>query len=99
MTWEGGILGSLGGMVVGGLGVFAASRRYHVFRQFSLPFKAFLITSSTSFAGESSDRLLESNLMRNVLRLTANRSTLQVLLLQIVHREDSRRVGMPIATL
>lgn len=50
-TLKGGILGSVGGLVVGVAGVSLASRRYHFFRSLTLPLKAFLVTSSGTFAG------------------------------------------------
>jgi hypothetical protein len=50
-TLKGGAIGGLAGLAVGGLGVVAAHRRYHFFRNLTLPLKAFLITSSATFAG------------------------------------------------
>lgn len=50
-TVQGGILGGVAGLAVGAVGVYAASRRYHFFRQLTLPLKAFLVTSSGTFAG------------------------------------------------
>ena len=41
----------MAGMAVGLVGVYAATRRYSAFRQLTLPLKAFLITSSSTFAG------------------------------------------------
>ena len=51
-TLTGGILGGVGGLAVGTLGVYAASVRYPAFRQLTLPLRAFLITSSGTFACE-----------------------------------------------
>ena len=51
-TLTGGILGGVGGLAIGGLGVYAASVRYPAFRQLTLPLRAFLITSSGTFAGK-----------------------------------------------
>lgn len=50
-TVKGGALGGIGGLALGGLGVFAASKRYPAFRGLTLPFRAFLITGSGTFAG------------------------------------------------
>jgi len=50
-TVKGGILGMAIGTAVGGLGVFAASRRFHGFRQLTIPFRAFLVASSGTFTG------------------------------------------------
>lgn len=50
-TWEGGIIGLLVGATVGSVGVWGASRRYHAFRQLTVPFRAFLITASTTAFG------------------------------------------------
>ena len=44
--------GGLFGTAVGAVGVFAASRRYPGFARLTIPFRAFLIASSGSFAGE-----------------------------------------------
>ncbi|KAL1582606.1 hypothetical protein WHR41_08554 [Cladosporium halotolerans] len=49
-TVKGGVLGGAAGLALGGLGVFAASRRYPAFRGLTLPFRAFLITGSGTFA-------------------------------------------------
>ena len=51
-TLKGGIGGGLAGLAVGFVGVFAATRRYHAFRSLTLPLKAFLVTSSGTFAGK-----------------------------------------------
>lgn len=50
-TLEGGFLGCAGGLAVGIVGIMAASRRYHFVRHLTLPMKAFLVTSSSTFAG------------------------------------------------
>ena len=50
-TLRGGTIGGVAGLALGGLGVVAASNRYHFFRNLTLPLKAFLITSSGTFAG------------------------------------------------
>ncbi|KAF1347153.1 hypothetical protein BDV97DRAFT_401017 [Delphinella strobiligena] len=47
---KGGIGGGIIGTTIGALGVWGASRRYPAFRSLSIPFRAFLITSSGSFA-------------------------------------------------
>ncbi|KXT05881.1 hypothetical protein AC578_344 [Pseudocercospora eumusae] len=49
-TLKGGIGGGVAGTAAGALGVWAASTRYPAFRSLSLPFRAFLITSSGTFA-------------------------------------------------
>jgi len=50
-TLKGGLLGGVAGLTVGVLGVLGAQRRYPAFRSLTLPLKAFLITSSGTFAG------------------------------------------------
>ena len=50
-TYLGGTIGAVGGLAVGVAGVAAASRRYHFVRSLTLPMKAFLCTSSSTFAG------------------------------------------------
>jgi len=50
-TLKGGILGCLGGLAVGVVGVYGATKRYPSFNQLTLPLKAFLVTSSGTFAG------------------------------------------------
>lgn len=47
----GGAVGGVTGLAVGFVGVALAQRRYHFFRNLTLPLKAFLITSSGTFAG------------------------------------------------
>ncbi|KAK7550415.1 hypothetical protein IWX92DRAFT_429265 [Phyllosticta citricarpa] len=49
-TVKGGLMGGAVGLVASSVGVWAASRRFPIFRQLSLPFKAFLLTSGGSFA-------------------------------------------------
>ncbi|CAK3853767.1 related to mitochondrial hypoxia responsive domain [Lecanosticta acicola] len=48
-TVKGGTLGGLIGTAAGTLGVYAATMRYPAFRSLSLPFRAFLATSSGTF--------------------------------------------------
>ncbi|KAL9110859.1 MAG: hypothetical protein Q9227_004659 [Pyrenula ochraceoflavens] len=50
-TLKGGIIGGVGGLAVGLAGVTFAQRRYPAFRSLTLPLKAFLVTSSGTFAG------------------------------------------------
>lgn len=50
-TLKGGTIGGLVGLAVGTAGVVFAHRRYHFFRNLTIPLKAFLITSSGTFAG------------------------------------------------
>ena len=50
-TLIGGTVGGVAGLVVGLVGVAAAQRRYHFFRNLTLPLKAFLVTSAGTFAG------------------------------------------------
>jgi hypothetical protein len=50
-TLKGGALGGFGGLGLGLAGVALASSRYHFFRTLTLPLKAFLVTSSGTFAG------------------------------------------------
>lgn len=49
-TLKGGLLGGASGLGAGTLGVYAASARYPVFRGLTLPFRAFLIVSTATFA-------------------------------------------------
>ncbi|KAK1820299.1 Replication factor C, subunit RFC4 [Friedmanniomyces endolithicus] len=49
-TLYGGTLGGLAGVGAGSLGVWAASQRYPAFRTLSIPFRAFLITSTGTFS-------------------------------------------------
>lgn len=50
-TLKGGIGGGVAGLLVGALGVYGATVRYPAFRQLTVPLRAFLITSSGTFAG------------------------------------------------
>lgn len=60
-TWKGGLLGGAAGIAVGVGGVYAASLRFPAFRHLSLPFRAFLVTGTTSFAAvTSADRASHS---------------------------------------
>lgn len=45
-------MGGAAGLSAGLLGVYAASRRYPAFRNLTLPLRAFLVTSSGTFACE-----------------------------------------------
>ncbi|KAJ9622295.1 Replication factor C, subunit RFC4 [Taxawa tesnikishii (nom. ined.)] len=49
-TVLGGSMGGLAGLAIGGLGVAAAQRRYPAFRSLTIPFRAFLVVSSGTFA-------------------------------------------------
>ncbi|KAH9843452.1 mitochondrial hypoxia responsive domain protein [Teratosphaeria destructans] len=49
-TLKGGLLGGAVGLGIGALGVVGASSRYPAFRSLTLPLRAFLITSSGTFA-------------------------------------------------
>lgn len=49
-TIKGGSLGGVVGTAIGAVGVIAASRRYHSFRALTVPFRAFLVASSGTFA-------------------------------------------------
>lgn len=49
-TVKGGIMGGIGGTAAGALGVYGATMRYPAFRALTLPFRAFLIASSGTFA-------------------------------------------------
>ncbi|RDA92895.1 hypothetical protein CP533_3869 [Ophiocordyceps camponoti-saundersi (nom. inval.)] len=46
---QGGLVGGVAGLGIGLGGVLFASRRYPAFRGLTLPFRAFLVTSSTTF--------------------------------------------------
>ena len=48
-TVKGGLVGLAAGTAVGGLGVWAASRRVHAFRHLTVPFRAFLVASTGTF--------------------------------------------------
>lgn len=50
-TLKGGLAGGVAGLAVGFVGVYAATARYPAFRHLTLPLKAFLVTSSSTFAG------------------------------------------------
>ncbi|KAI9727699.1 MAG: hypothetical protein M1828_005927 [Chrysothrix sp. TS-e1954] len=50
-TYKGGFFGAAVGLAATSLGVWGASRRFHAFRQLSVPFRVFLVTSSTTFTG------------------------------------------------
>lgn len=50
-TLKGGTIGGLYGLAIGTAGVVFAHRRYHFFRNLTIPLKAFLITSAGTFAG------------------------------------------------
>lgn len=49
-TVKGGSIGGAIGLGVGLVGVYAASKRFHTINSLTLPMKAFLVTSSTTFA-------------------------------------------------
>ncbi|KAL8915374.1 MAG: hypothetical protein Q9171_000244 [Xanthocarpia ochracea] len=49
-TLKGGIAGGIAGLGLGALGVWGATARYPAFRSLTLPLRAFLITSSGTFA-------------------------------------------------
>lgn len=49
-TLKGGIFGGLVGLGAGAVGVYAATVRYPAFRSLTLPLRAFLVTSSGTFA-------------------------------------------------
>jgi len=49
-TLKGGILGGTVGLTLGAAAVYGAHVRFHTFRGLTLPMKAFLVTSSSTFA-------------------------------------------------
>jgi hypothetical protein len=49
-TLKGGAIGGGLGLLVGGAAVYAANARFHTFRSLTLPMKAFLVSSSTTFS-------------------------------------------------
>ncbi|KAF2156163.1 hypothetical protein K461DRAFT_265590 [Myriangium duriaei CBS 260.36] len=49
-TLKGGLLGGSVGLVIGGLGVYAASARYPAFRSLTVPFRAFLVSGCGTFS-------------------------------------------------
>lgn len=51
-TLKGGIGGGIVGLGLGALGVYGAAARFPAFRSLTIPLRAFLITSSGTFAGE-----------------------------------------------
>ena len=50
-TLKGGAIGLFGGLGLGFAGVYLASQRYHFMRQLTIPLRAFLVTSTGTFAG------------------------------------------------
>ncbi|KAF2471411.1 uncharacterized protein BDR25DRAFT_26994 [Lindgomyces ingoldianus] len=48
-TVKGGTIGAVVGTIIGGVGVFAANRRFAAFRSLTVPFRAFLVASSGTF--------------------------------------------------
>ncbi|MCJ1484206.1 hypothetical protein MMC06_004374 [Schaereria dolodes] len=53
-TLKGGIGGGLAGLALGFVGVYGATQRYPAFRALTLPLKAFLVTSTGTFAAITS---------------------------------------------
>lgn len=51
-TLKGGIGGGIAGLGLGTLGVYGAAARFPAFRSLTIPLRAFLITSSGTFAGK-----------------------------------------------
>lgn len=49
-TLKGGAIGGAVGFVVGGAALYAANARFHTVRHLTVPMKAFLVSSSTTFA-------------------------------------------------
>jgi hypothetical protein len=49
-TLKGGMTGGFVGLVLGGAAIYGAHKRFHAFRQLTLPMKTFLVTSSSTFA-------------------------------------------------
>jgi len=90
-TVKGGLLGGIAGLGLGTLSVFAASKRYAIIRHLTLPMKAFLVTSSGTFAAivsaDKSSRAFEisrhpeegyvDELQRQRRELEAGKSTYQ----------------------
>ncbi|KAK5108195.1 hypothetical protein LTR62_008726 [Meristemomyces frigidus] len=64
-TLTGGIGGGVVGTAVGALGVYAATARYPAFRSLSLPFKAFLVTSTGTFSAIISADTYSRNYEKN----------------------------------
>jgi len=64
-TLKGGLAGGVAGLAVGFVGVYAATARYPAFRHLTLPLKAFLVTSSSTFAAiisaDSASRKFETS--------------------------------------
>lgn len=50
-TLKGGFVGGGVGLTLGVGGIYLATLRYPAFRQLTLPLRAFLVTSSTTFGG------------------------------------------------
>lgn len=60
-TVKGGLTGGLVGLALGGAVVFGATKRFHGFRQLTIPMRTFLVTSSGTFASIiSADRASRS---------------------------------------
>lgn len=71
-TLKGGIGGGLAGTLIGALGVYGATVRFPAFRQLTVPLRAFLITSSGTFAGTDTFSLSCRQMMGGTTRLCAS---------------------------
>ena len=72
-TLKGGIGGGLAGITIGALGVYGATIRYPAFRQLTVPLRAFLITSSGTFAGMDTPQLYFQSLFQGLQRSYASK--------------------------
>ncbi|OAQ66960.1 Hypoxia induced protein, domain-containing protein [Pochonia chlamydosporia 170] len=61
---KGGLYGGTAGLALGMGGVLLASRRYPAFRQLTLPFRAFLITSTATFGAIVNAERFSTNFQR-----------------------------------
>jgi hypothetical protein len=102
-TWEGGILGAVGGLAAGSLGVWAGTARSHAFRQLTIPFRVFLIMVPMTFGGNhdfnnliaAPAARLERNLSRNLkLTLPLSRCRHRRLLLPPIRAITTRRLWL-----
>ena len=92
-TWEGGILGAVGGLAGGSLGVWAASKRSHAFRQLSIPFRAFLILVPVTFGGMSTSNL---KCIRQLRQCMGTYNTTSKVLTSMHSRCGDRRQLLPL---
>jgi hypothetical protein len=78
---RGGATGTITGLVGGIAGVLAASRRYHTVQALTLPMKAFLVTSTSTFCGiiaaDHASRAFESQRNRDTQYLESRENQIR----------------------